>query len=198
MSKIAAALGIYMVAQGGASPSPVAEGGGMPIADMQLLADSGHNARLMSALDDEITRRLGHERPRTDNVVALVALVDCSAGVSRECASLRGSATRWHASALSNGRLPAHLRAVLELSMAKLYAIAGDNDGAVRHARLAGLSAGENLAYRLQEATLYALLERWRELGETLEEIEARFSVRVKTDPMYSDLRAQYERSRGQ
>jgi hypothetical protein len=196
MIKIAVALGIYLDDLERASPSSGVEVGSTRIADMELLADSGHNARLVSALDEEVARRLERQRARTGNIIALVSLVDCSLGGSRECVALRDHATRWHASALSNERLPAHLRAVLELSMAKLYAIAGDNDEAVYHARLAGRSAGDNLAYRLQEAMLYALLERWEELGKVLGEIEARFAVRTQTDPTYRNLRSQYERSR--
>jgi hypothetical protein len=198
MIKIAVALGIYLDDLERAPPSSGVEAGSTRIAELKLLADSGHNALLVSTLDEEIARRLERERARTGNIIALVSLVDCSLGGSRECAALRGNATRWHASALSNEWLPAHLRAVLELSMAKLYAIAGANDEAVYHARLAGKSAGDNLAYRLQEAILYALLERWDELGKVLGEIEAQFSVRAQTDPTFRDLRAQYERSRVQ
>ena len=88
--------------------------------------------------------------------------------------------------------------AVLELSTAKLYAIAGDDDRAVRHAQAAGRIAGENLAYRLQEATLYALLERWEELGVVLDEIESKFPARTKNDSTYLDLRGRYHRNRVQ
>ncbi len=164
------------------------------VEDMVLMADTAHTARLLSAIDDHVTRRLQQQRPRTGNAVALIALVDCALDGRRECVDLRESATRWHLSALSNQRLPAHLRAALELSVAKLYTIAGDRDKAVLHARLAGRSAGDNLAYRLQEATLYALFGRWRELGSTLGEIEQRFPIRAQADSVYQDLRAQYDR----
>jgi hypothetical protein len=196
MTKLALALGYYM---GGLEQAPKPrgdEGGSMRIGDMELRADIGHNALLVSALDEEISRRLGNERPRIGNVVALISLVDCSVGGSRACADLRENATRWHASALSNERLPVHLRAVLELSIAKLYAIAGDGDEAVHHARLAGRLASDSLTYRLQEATLYALLERWEELGMALATIDARFPVRAPADSAYRDLRALYDRSR--
>lgn len=193
MGKLAVALGLYL---DDTQPliAPLA-GGDLQVADMRLRADSGHNARLLSALDAEIVRRLRHERPRTDNVVALVSLVDCSLNGSRECTALRPGAARWHASALSNERLPMNLVAALELSLAKLHAIAGDDDAAVRHARRAGSAAGENFAYRLQEAVLYSLLERWEELGDSLAEIEARFPWRARADPTFVSLRDRFERN---
>jgi hypothetical protein len=192
MSKIAVALAYFL---GERAPGRAA-GAEMGIAEMALRAEPEHNARVLAALDDAVARRLRDGRPRTDNVVALVSLVDCSLSGSRECASLRGSAELWHAFALSNERLPKHLRAALELSTAKLHVIAGDKDKAVRHARLAGRAAGENLAYRLQEASLYALLERWDELGEVLAEIASRFPVRAQADPIFRDLNERYESRR--
>lgn len=196
MTKLALALGYYL---GGAERAPAArgdQGRSMRIGELELRADAGHNALLLAALDEEITRRLGDELPRTGNVVALISLVDCSVAGSRACADLRENAVRWHASALSNERLPSHLKAVLELSLAKLYAMAGDGDEAVNHAHQAGRLAGNSLTYRLQEATLYAMIERWEELGVALADIDARFPVRAPADSTYRDLRALYERSR--
>ena len=102
-------------------------------------------------------------------------------------------AERWHASALRNPLLEHHLRAALELSTAKLLAAAGRYDEAVEHAKSAGLAAGGNLSYRLHEATLYALLERWQLLGKALDEIATRFPVRAGVDPVYRELRDRYQ-----
>jgi hypothetical protein len=198
MSKIATALGGYLASQEPAPITATDKGASPGIASMELRADGGYNARLLSALDAEISHRLAAQRPRTGNIVALVSLVDCSLEGVRECASLRDNARRWHVSALSNGRMPAHFRAVLELSLAKLYAIGGDDDEAVRHAQLAGRSAANNLNYRLREAMLYALLERWRELGDALADIEARFPVRAKSDTAFRDLQGRYNRNRNE
>ena len=195
MSKIATLLGGYLDSEEQAPFAANAKSHSMRIVAMKLLADSGHNARLLSALDAEIARRLDAERPSTANMVSLVSLVDCSLGGRSECVRLRQNARRWHESALTNARIPAHFRAVLELSAAKLYAIAGESDEAVRHAQLAGRAAADNLNYRLQEATLYALLKRWQELGDVLGEIEARFPVRANADATYRDLRNQYNRN---
>ncbi|NIM28555.1 MAG: hypothetical protein GTO67_01165 [Gammaproteobacteria bacterium] len=189
MSKISVALDYFLGAHGLAHAPSAA----MPVAEMVLLAEPAHNAHLLAALDEAVARRLRVGRPRTDNIIALIALVDCSLHGSRECVSLRDSAARWHADALSNKRLPEHLRAALELSTAKIYAIAGESERAVSHARLAGRAAEKNLNYRLQEASLYALLERWDELGSVLEEIREGFPVRAQADPMFRDLNDRYE-----
>ena len=193
MSKIAVALGLYLDEAVQQSPAAVDASGAPSVLDRALIADNEQNALLLSALDDEIGRRLGSARPRTDNVVALVALVDCSLNGSLECTTLRGNATRWHDSALSNERLSETLRAALELSLAKLHVLAGDDDEAVRHARLAGRAAGDNFTYRLQEATLYALLERWGDLSDALGEIENRFPMRSRADPRYASLRSRLD-----
>jgi len=196
MAKIASALDSFMSNGERATSSSSGEGDGMHIADMQLLADSDQNSGLSSALDREINRRLGDERVRIDNIIALVSVVDCSLEGSIECISLRDNARRWHVSALSNERLPAVSGAVLELSLAKLHAVAGEYDESVRHAQLAGKLAADNLAYRLQEAILYALLERWKELGDVLNDIEVRFPVRATSDATFLDLWGQYDRAR--
>lgn len=193
MAKLATVLEYIMVGQGQAAPPAGDETPEMTIAEMALRLDRRHNARVLSSLDDKISRRLAYERPRTGNIVALVSLVDCSLDGRRECINLREAATRWHTSALSNGNLPTHHRAVLELSVAKLYVLSGDHDEAVGHAKLAGRSAGNNLFYRLQEATLYSLLGRWLELGDALDDIEVRFPVRTSTDSTYQDLRKQHD-----
>ena len=194
MSKIATALA-HFVAPAGVQPGPETARG-PTIAQMTLLADGVHNARLLAALDKEINRRLTVEPVRTESVVALVAMVDCSLGGNRECIELREKSRIWHESALSNPRLAEGFRAVLELSLAKIHAVAGDFDGAVAHARKAGALARDNLQYRLQEATLYALLERWKELGTALADIEKQFPERVESDATFKELRRRYAAAR--
>ena len=190
MAKIATAVG-HFIGSAKAEPSPA--NADLPsVSAMTLLADGGHNSRLLAALDEEINRRLATEPVRTDSVVALVGIVDCSLGGSRECIELRPQSRVWHEAALSNPRLPDGYRAALELSLAKIHAASGDYDSAVAHARKAGTLEPGNLQYRLQEATLYALLERWNELGAALDEIERRFSGRAESDATFKGLRNQY------
>ena len=190
MSKIATAVAQF-AAPAGAEPDPAVLRG-LSIPDMTLQVDSAHNARLLAALDKEINRRLTVEPVRTESVVALVAMVDCSLGGNRECIELREKSRIWHESALSNPRLPEGFKAALELSLAKIHAVAGDLDSAVAHARKAGALAHDNLQYRLQEATLYALLERWNELGMALADIEKQFSGRAESDATFKELRRRY------
>ena len=195
MAKIAAVLDRF---NGGGEQllRPLDEGGdGIPIDDMMLSADSGHNVRLLGILDSEINRRVASKSVRIDNVVALIALVDCALDGNIECISLRHFTRRWHYSALSNERLLGNYRAVLELSMAKILASAGEYDAAVRHALRAGTIAADNLEYRLQEAILYALLARWEELLVVLDEVENRFPDRANADSRFQDLRGQYDRA---
>ena len=189
MAKIATALGSFIGSGERGLQSSRSEGGKMPVFEMKLLADGDHNARLLENLDSEINRRLSSEPVRTDSVVALILVVDCALNGNRECMTLRENAGRWHDSALSNERLPGNLRAVLELSVARVHVLAGEKDAAVRHAGLAGESAASNLAYRLQEATLYALLERWDNLTIVLDKIEARFPIRANSNPTFQNLR---------
>ena len=44
----------------------------------------------------------------------------------------------------------------------------------------------------MQEATLYALLERWDDLSFLLDEIENRFPVRANADSAFRNLKSQY------
>jgi hypothetical protein len=189
MAKIATALGSFIGSGERGLQSSSSEGGKMPVLEMKLLADGDHNVRLVGALDNEINRRLSSEPVRTDSVVALISVVDCALDGNRECMALRENAGRWHDSALSNERLPGNFRAVLELSVAKIHASEGENDAAVGHARRAGEAAADNLAYRLQEATLYALLERWDDLTIVLDDIENRFPLRADANPTFRNLR---------
>jgi tetratricopeptide (TPR) repeat protein len=193
MAKIATALDRF-TGGGEQGLHPLNEGGDkMPINDMMLLADRGHNARLLAALDSEINQRVASKSVRIDSVVALIALVDCALNGNIECISLRLNTRRWHDSALSNERLSGEFRAVLELSVAKFLASAGEYDSAVRHAQRAGELAADNLEYRLQEAILYALLGRWDELLMVLDEAEYRFPDRANADSRFQDLRRQYD-----
>jgi len=193
MSKIAMQLRMHLAGNDTTSLGTLDGSGGIRVAKTVLRADAEHTERVLSSLDEAINRRLEHALPRTESVVALFDIVDCSVEGEPACVALRPAVVRWHASALRNPRLQDHLRAGLELSSAKLHALAGRRDQAVEHARRAGRVAGANLSYRLQEATLYALLERWPLLGETLDEIAVRFPARADTDPSYRDLRIRYQ-----
>lgn len=198
MAKIATAVGDFLGGGERTSRYSGGEGCKIPIRKTQLLADAEHNACLLEALDHEIGDRLSSELVRTGDVVVLVSLVDCALEGNRECMVLRGNIRRWHASALSNERLPLIHRAALELSVAKIHVSAGDHEAAVRHAHRAGELAADNLAYRLQEATLYALLARWSDLGLVLGEVETRFPVRANADPAYRKLKSQYDSATSQ
>ena len=193
MSKIAMQLRMHLIEKEISQRAAERGAPGVGLSDMRLLADVEHADAVLAALDEAIVHRLEHAPPRTDNAVALVGVVDCSLAGHRGCVSLRPAALRWHEAALRNPHLNDGLRAVTELSIAKLHAIAGRHDEAVEHARLAGRAAGGNFAYRLEEATLYALLERWQALGEVLDEMAARFPVRAPAEPRYRNLRAQYQ-----
>ena len=163
------------------------------IDDLKLVADRAHNARLLENIDAEISRRLSTELVRIDSIAALVSLVDCGFSGSLECIALRHSARRWHESALSNESTPADFRAALELSLAKILVAGGDYDGAVGRAQRVGELAEGHLEYRLQEATLYALLERWDALQIVLHQIETRFPVRAAADQRFRDFRALHD-----
>jgi len=65
----------------------------------------------------------------------------------------------------------------------------------VRRARRAGELASDNMAYRLQEATLYAVLERWNELRVVLDDVARRFPVRAVADSTFRNLRARLARA---
>lgn len=189
MSKIAAALELY-IGGGGIPPrSPGSSRPRPPIASMALSKDADHVAGLQADLDAEIVHRLSNGPLRTDSVVALVGLVDCAVDGSRECAMLAENIRRWHESAVSNERAPQSYRAVLGLSLAKYHAARGEYDEAVSIAHAAGELAAGNLAYRLQQATLLAWLERWDALEILLDDIEERFPRRAPADPIYRDLR---------
>ena len=196
MAKIATALGNFIGSGERVFQSSNGKDTRYPIREMWLSMDGDHNAHLLAALDVEINQRLSTEPVRTDSVVVLVSLVDCALDGNRECAALRANTKRWHDSALFNERLSGNHRAVLELSVAKIHASSGDYDAAVRHAHRAGDSAVDILAYRIQEATLYALLERWDDLVLLLDEIENRFPARASANPAYRNLKEQLERAR--
>ena len=196
MAKITTALDRF-IGGGEQRLQPSNEGGDeIRIDGMMLLADGEHNARLLANLDSEINRRVASKPVRIGSVVALIALVDCALNGNIECIVLRPYTRRWHHSALSNERLPGELRAVLELSVAKILASAGEYDSAVGHAQRAGELAADNLEYRMQEAILYALLGRWEELLNVLDEVENRFPDRADADPRFQELRRQYDSAR--
>jgi hypothetical protein len=198
MAKIASALQRYMESEGMKFHSTNEQADAGSVAEMTLSLDAELNARLLEALEQEIMRRNSTETVRTDNVIALIAFVDCALSGNGDCMALMDNARRWHDAALSNPRLPTNYEAVLELSMAKIYAVSADHEAAVRHARRAGELSADNLTYRLQEATLYAILERWDDLGASLDAIAQRFPVRAKADSTYRDLRDRYGRVMGQ
>lgn len=190
MSKITVAVQRFLGWEESAPPSRTA-GQSMPaLAAMVLTRDPAHNARLQADLDAEIVRRLASSPLRTESVVALVAAVDCQVSGSLECRQLGGSIGRWHEAAISNPRAPRGYRAVLGLSRAKQHAFLGEHEEAVRAASRAGKLASDNLHYRMQEATLLALLGRRDALAELLDEIERRFPRRAEADPTYRELRA--------
>ena len=196
MAKIATALDSFLAADARSSRPRPGRAKTVPVAELQLLAESDHNARLLETIDGEINRRLSAELLRIDSIAALVSVVDCGLSGNRECVALRESIRRWHDSALSNQPMPADFQGALELSLAKILVAAGDYDGAVSHAQRAGELVGDNLEYRLQEATLYALLERWEPLGRVLDQMEERFPVRAGADRRFRDFRALHHGAR--
>ena len=196
MAKIATALDRFMHSDKRELPSLNGKVKKVAIEDLNLVADSEQNARLLGTIDAEINRRLSTELMRIDSIVALIALVDCGFSGNRECVALRQNARRWHDSALSNQPLPADFHAALELSLAKLLVAAGDYDGAVGHAQRAGGLVEDNLEYRLQEATLYALLERWDALQIVLEQVADRFPVRAAADRRFQEFRVLHDSAR--
>jgi hypothetical protein len=189
MGKIAAAVGLFIGSNGQSYSTPSVGRPGSPVDSMALSKDTDHIAGLLADLDAEIRHRLSNGPLRADNVAALIRIVDCALEGSRECAALGGNVGRWHESAISNERAPRDYRAVLGLSLAKYHAARGEYDEAVRQADRAGKLAAGNLAYRLQQATLLAWLERWDALDILLGDIEKRFPRRAPADPIYRDLR---------
>jgi hypothetical protein len=197
MAKIASALQGFIQRRDVSARSVAGKSTNMPIAGMILSTDPQQNARLLAALDNEIIRRLETGPVRTDSVIALIAFVDCALSGNGDCVLLQENARLWHEAAVENQRLPASFKAALMLSIAKIHAAAGEHDAAVRRARRAGELAGDNMAYRLQEATLYAVLERWNELRAVLDDVARRFPVRADADSTFRNLRARLARAAG-
>jgi hypothetical protein len=189
MSKMAAAVALYIGSDGQPYPPPGDGRPRPPVAAMALSKDADRVAGLLADLDAEIIHRLSKGPLRTDSVVALLGFVDCAFEGSRECATLEENVGRWHEAAISNERTPQNYRGVLGLSLAKYHAARGEYDEAVRQADRAGELAAGNLVYRLQQATLLAWLERWDALEILLDDIEKRFPRRAPADPTYRDLR---------
>jgi hypothetical protein len=189
MSKMAAAVALYIGSDGQPYPPPGDGRPRPPVAAMALSKDADRVAGLLADLDAEIIHRLSEGPLRTDSVVALLGFVDCAFEGSRECATLEENVGRWHEAAISNERTPQNYRGVLGLSLAKYHAARGEYDEAVRQADRAGELTAGNLVYRLQQATLLAWLERWDALEILLDDIEKRFPRRAPADPTYRDLR---------
>ena len=196
MMKLATALRRFIGSGESTRPLRGASGRAPPISELGLQADAAHNTRLLATLDEAINQRLSAGPVPTDSVVALIALVDCALNGNLECMALSENTRVWHESALSNTRLPEDFTAALQLSLAKIHASRGEADAAVGYARRAGASAPDNLAYRLQEATLYALLERWDDLGEVLDDVGSRFPLRSKSDATFRLLQARLAQAR--
>jgi hypothetical protein len=189
MSKMAAAVALYIGSDGQPYPPPGDGRPRPPVDSMALSKDADRVAGLLADLDAEIIHRLSEGPLRTDSVVALLGFVDCAFEGSRECATLEENVGRWHEAAISNERTPQNYRGVLGLSLAKYHAARGEYDEAVRQADRAGELTAGNLVYRLQQATLLAWLERWDALEILLDDIEKRFPRRAPADPNYRDLR---------
>jgi len=188
MAKLATAVGHFIGGADAGMDTAQASDDSLPIADMRLKLDARHNERLLGALDYAISERLANESVPPESVAALIALVDCALDGDSNCIALGGKARLWHEAALSNKRLPEDYQAVLELSLAKSYASSREFDVAVLHAQRAGRLAADNLSYRLQEAILYATLQRWDELGAVLEDIASRFPARAGSNATYRQL----------
>lgn len=156
-----------------ALPEPAASlaGGPLEVEGLRLEADPAATETLLGALDLEIRRRLARQPVRTDSVVALVGVVDCMLSGTSYCFGLGNAIREWHLAALGNDRLQRMDRAVLELSLAKVFVADGDFDQAVTRAQRAGEIAPENISYRVQAANLYAALGRWDELAIALADL---------------------------
>jgi hypothetical protein len=188
MARLASAVGHFIGGAEAGMNTAQASDDPLPIADMHLQMDARHNERLLGALDHTISDRLANGSVPPESVAALIALVDCALDGDNNCVALGGKARLWHEAALSNKRLPEDYQAVLELSLAKSFASSHEFDAAVLHARRAGRLAAGNLSYRLQEAILYATLQRWDDLGAVLEDIASRFPSRAGSNATYRQL----------
>ncbi len=119
-----------------------------------LVIDREYLLELDKALTPEISRRLAAGTFHIETIYALWKAQSCVTGDDKNCASLSDEVLGWHLAVLAELPPRDRRRGILELSSAKIYAAAGDLDGALRYTDRAIETMSGYPRFRAQKAML--------------------------------------------
>jgi tetratricopeptide (TPR) repeat protein len=170
------------------SPSWVAD----PVLDVDRL-------RIIDqALSEEVRKRLAEGAVHMETVHSLSTTANCLLSGGFECVPLRDRLLDWHVIALE--KLPEidKRRAILELSLATLYAERGELDLALKSLERAISTSGGGPGYRLHKGFLLARLGRVDEAIRIADEVEREMDWRRGHARSLEVLRLEIQRVEGQ
>jgi tetratricopeptide (TPR) repeat protein len=153
---------------------------------------------LERVVGDEVTMRL-ETRPITmSNVAALRTLRRCIQKKFEKCVRLYPRAIEWFEIALENPRVKDHVRAVLQLALAKLYASRGEIDKAVVNAEAAARGSPGEIHYQLELALMYLKLDDLDAAGRAIAEAESNVSLSGFGSADVQAMKSRLEKARRQ
>ena len=138
-----------------------------------LSLDAGYLASLGPVLDAEIRARLHTSALSAETSSALQSLQECIRFRVDVCLPLLNPAIEWYEAALARTRSSRRGRAIVGVSLAKLYAFSGQLDQAVRHARQATSNYRDNVGIRREEGLLYLAIDNFAEAERVMRELDA-------------------------
>jgi tetratricopeptide (TPR) repeat protein len=132
------------------------------------------------------------------NVAALRTLRRCIQKKFEKCVRLYPRAIEWFEIALENPRVKDHVRAVLQLALAKLYASRGEIDKAVVNAEAAARGSPGEIHYQLELALMYLKLDDLDAAGRAIAEAESNVSLSGFGSADVQAMKSRLEKARRQ
>jgi tetratricopeptide (TPR) repeat protein len=146
------------------------------------------------ALSEEIRKRLMEKAVHMETVHVLSTTASCLMSGGFECTPLRDRLLDWHVLALDKLPESDKRRAILELSLATLYAERGELDLALEFVERAISTSGGSPAYRLHKGFLLATLGRVDEAIRIADEVEREIDWRRRHARDLEVLRLEIQR----
>jgi tetratricopeptide (TPR) repeat protein len=144
----------------------------------------------------EIDRRLQTRPIIMGNVAALRTLERCIRSKLPPCTALYPNAVQWFQRAIENRRVNDRARAVLQLGLARLYALGGDVEKAIATAEAAARTNPGEIQYLFELAALYLTLNDLDAAESMIATAESRMSYSGFRHGVLRDLKDQLEKAR--
>jgi hypothetical protein len=135
-----------------------ASGGTAGLFEVSLTTDHSRLAYIQQLANDEIERRLEVQPVTAGTVDTFRGLQSCLYEGRATCVSLASDVVRWIELTLSNPRMIPQHRAILLLTVAKIYSWSGSTHRALAYAELAAAEAPGQIHFLLNLAELHLTL----------------------------------------